>query len=177
MENKFKNFDVSRSKIINDILIIKPSVSKDIRGTIFTTYHQEIYNTFFKGNVNFLHDKFSESGQYVLRGLHGDDKTWKLVTCVFGEIFQVVVDCRPESKTYLRWDSFTINQNNKKLVLLPPRFANGYCVLSKNAIYHYKLAYSGEYNDVDKQFVLKWDDPRVNISWPIETPVLNKRDQ
>ena len=62
-------------------------------------------------NVNFRHDKFSLSRKNVLRGLHGDNKTWKLVTCVYGEIHQVVVDLRETSPTYMKWEKFIINKN------------------------------------------------------------------
>ena len=177
MQKSFKDFNVKHSEIISDVFIFSPTVSRDKRGTIYTTFYQNFFNGYIPNGITFKHDKFSESKKNVLRGLHGDNKTWKLVTCIFGEIFQVVVDCRPESETYLKWDKFIINHENKLQVLLPPKFANGYLVLSDRAIYHYKLAYRGEYNDVEKQFVIKWNDPRLCIKWPIKNPIVLGRDQ
>jgi len=172
-----KNITLERSKIFPEVIIIKPSVNIDIRGTIFTTYSDELYKGFLPNNLSFKHDKFSESKKNILRGLHGDNKTWKLVTCIHGEIYQVVVDNRPESATYLKWDSWLLNDQNKKQILIPPNFANGYLVLSKSATYHYKLAYKGEYFDVNKQFVIKWNDARLDIPWPVKTPILQDRDK
>jgi len=172
-----KDLTAERSKVFNDVFIIKPSVSCDLRGDIFTTYSKDSYSRFLPHSIEFVHDKFATSEHFVLRGLHGDNKTWKLVTCVYGEIFQVIVDNRPESKSYLKWFSIILNDKNKKQILVPPDFVNGYCVLSKSAVFHYKLAYSGEYYDINKQVTLKWNDPRIGIRWPIENPILQERDK
>jgi len=173
----YKDITIERSEIFPEVIIIKPSVSVDLRGTIFTTYIEDLYNTFLPSNLKFIHDKFAESKRNVLRGLHGDDKTWKLVSCIHGEIYQVVVDYRPDSETYLRWDSWILNDQNKNQILVPPNFVNGYLVLSESATFHYKLAYKGEYFDVNKQFVIKWNDARLNIPWPVKTPILQERDK
>ena len=125
----------------------------------------------------FKHDKFSISNQNVLRGIHGDEKSWKLVTCVFGAIQQVVVDCRKDSDTYTLYESFNINEDNQISILIPPRLGNAYYVNSANAVYHYKLAYDGEYIDADKQFSYKWNDPVFNIKWPTNNPILSGRDK
>ena len=127
--------------------------------------------------ISFKHDKFSENKKHVLRGIHGDEKTWKLVTCVYGEIYQVVVDCQKESDTYKLYDSFTISENNQIVVLVPPRLGNAYYVKSDKAIYHYKLAYRGPYIDADEQFSFKWNDPLFNIKWPTNNPMLSQRDK
>jgi len=173
----FKDFKVERSRVIDEILIIKPSVSRDLRGDIFTTYLKDTYSQLVPHDIEFMHDKFATSKRNVLRGLHGDNKTWKLITCVYGEIFQVIVDNRPKSKTYLQYDSLIIDGKNKIQILMPPNFVNGYYVLSEKAVFHYKLAYSGEYYDVGKQVVLKWNDPRIGIKWPTTDPILQDRDK
>ncbi len=171
------DFIVESSKIFPEVKIFTPTVNIDERGTIFTTYVKEYFQTYLPEKVEFIHDKFAESKKNVLRGLHGDYKTWKLVTCLYGEIFEVVVDIRLNSSTYMHWDSFYLNSENKKLILVPPSFVNGYCVLSDFAIFHYKLAYQGEYIDADKQIVIKWNDERLNIKWPIKNPILQDRDK
>tara|TARA_B100001123_G_scaffold444473_1_gene593422 strand:- start:1018 stop:1494 length:477 start_codon:yes stop_codon:yes gene_type:complete len=128
-------------------------------------------------NLKFNHDKFSLSKKNVLRGLHGDNKTWKLVSCVFGKLFLVVVDCRKKSKHYLQTKSWILSHKNGIQILIPPNFANGHLTLSTECVFHYKLSYSGSYSDVAKQFSLKWNDPRLKIKWPIKKPILSKRDQ
>ena len=170
-------FNIEESSIISGITIINGTKNKDQRGMIYTSYQKSLFERLLPKNLKFDHDKFSISKKWVLRGLHGDKKTWKLVSCISGEIFQVVVDNRPESKTYLKWQSWYLKQDEPVFILIPPFFANGFCAIKKNSVYHYKLAYEGKYNDADKQFVLKWDDPRLNIPWPIEKPILQKRDE
>jgi dTDP-4-dehydrorhamnose 3,5-epimerase len=127
--------------------------------------------------MHFKHDKFSVSKKNVLRGIHGDTKSWKLVTCVYGEIQQVVVDLRKDSPTYLKWQDFIINNNSQQLILIPPYMGNSYYVNSEQAVYHYKLAYDGHYIDANEQFSIKWDDDRVGINWLSDTPFLSDRDK
>jgi len=172
-----KEVEISRSKNLPEVVIFKPSVFTDARGDIYTSYIKEIYDKFLPEGQTFIHDKFANSKKNVLRGLHGDTKTWKLISCVKGEIFEVVVDYRPDSPTYLMWDSWILNDKNKKNILVPPYFVNGYCVISDEAIFHYKLSYKGEYIDADKQFVVKWNDARLNIPWPCKNPILQERDK
>ncbi len=172
-----KDIEIENSKILKEIKIFTPSVNVDNRGTIFTTYSKESYDNYLPEGLEFIHDKFAESNKNVLRGLHGDNKTWKLITCIYGDIFEVVVDMRLDSSTYLKWDSFELNNKNKNQILVPPNFVNGYCVLSDFAVFHYKLAYEGEYFDVAQQMVVKWNDERLNINWPVKNPILQKRDE
>ena len=112
----------------------------------------------------------------VLRGIHGDNKSWKLVTCIFGTIDQVIVDCRQDSPTFYEWEKYEISSDRRLLVLLPPGMGNAYYVKSETALYHYKLAYRGSYFDADRQFSLKWNDPKINIDWPTKSPLLSGRD-
>ena len=89
----------------------------------------------------------------------------------------VVVDNRPESPNYLKWDSIILSETNKKQILVPPGFGNGHLVLSESAIFFYKWSYKGEYPDVKDQFSLKWNDPKIGIHWPIDNPILSNRDK
>lgn len=173
----YKDFEITRSTVFDDVVVIKPSVSEDIRGNIYTSYNKEIYNDFLNIGLDFLHDKFAESKHNVLRGLHGDSKTWKLVSCVWGELYEVVVDMRPESPTYKKWDSFKLCSSDYSQVLIPPRFVNGYYVVSENAIFHYKLAYQGDYIDANEQMTFLWNDPQFGIKWPCTNPILQDRDK
>jgi len=144
---------------------------EDFRGELYTLFKQE------ESDLIFNHDKVSISRKHVLRGMHGDSKSWKLITCLSGEVYLVVIDNRPESINYLKWDSIILSSKNKKSILIPPMFANGHLVLSDEATFFYKWSYLGEYPDVKDQFTLKWNDPNINIFWPIENPILSKRDK
>jgi len=170
------DFLISKSTKVPDVIIFKPSVNTDLRGSIYTSYHQKTHDSLLPDNLSFVHDKFSISKKNVLRGLHGDTKTWKLISCVHGKILQVIVDYRPKSKYFLHWDKFYLGSDNNNQLLIPPNFVNGFLVLSDEAVFHYKLGYEGKYFDVNDQIVVKWDDERLNIDWPIKNPILQNRD-
>jgi dTDP-4-dehydrorhamnose 3,5-epimerase len=173
----YNDYELEKSLIIPDVLIIKPSINWDSRGNIYSSYNRQLYKEFLKLELDFIHDKFAFSHQNVLRGLHGDNKTWKLVSCVHGEIFEVVVDMRTESSTYMRWDAYKLNASDYRQVLIPPGFVNGYYVLSEEAVFHYKLAYEGDYIDAGQQITVAWNDPSLKIDWPCTDPILQTRDK
>ena len=142
--------NVEEAKEIKGVFILTPQVSDDLRGNIWTSFIKQEVEKLIPENLEFNHDKFSLSKNNVLRGIHGDSKSWKLVTCVYGKIQQVVVDMRKDSPTYLNWIDFEISRKNQQLVLIPPNMGNAYYVISKEAVYHYKLAYHGSYIDADE---------------------------
>ena len=159
--------------LFEEVQILDSDRFTDFRGDIFTTYKKLTFDP----KLDFVHDKYSTSRRGVLRGVHGDYETWKLVSCLYGEMYFVVVDNRPQSKNYLKWDWVILDDKSRKLVLLPPGFGNGFYVLSHKALFSYKLSYPNEYSDVNKQFTIKWDDPKVNIIWPMNNPILQERDR
>ena len=169
-------FKIVESEKIKDLFVIEPTINEDIRGNIWTSFTKGEIESLLPQNISFNHDKFSESKKNVLRGIHGDNKSWKLVTCIFGTIDQVIVDCRQDSPTFNEWEKYEISSDRRLLVLLPPGMGNAYYVKSETALYHYKLAYRGSYFDADRQFSLKWNDPKINIDWPTNSPLLSGRD-
>ena len=165
--------EVSKTKL-DGVLLIKPSdIFRDFRGTYMETYNEKLY-TEAGINVKFVQDDISVSKQNVLRGLHGDSKTWKLVSCLYGEFYLVVVNWDDASPQYRQWEAFTLSDHNRLQVLIPPKFGNGHLVMSEQAIFHYKQ--STYYNRAG-QFTILWNDPRLRIKWPINNPILSKRDQ
>lgn len=172
-----KDFEIYRSEIIPDLVWFRTKKFSDMRGTLFTSFHKEVMEEYLPHDLEFKHDKFALTFHNCLRGIHGDTKSWKLVTCVFGEVVQVAVDLRQGSSTYGRWEKFVINQDNQVSVLLPPGFGNAFIATSEAAMYHYKLAYPGEYFDANEQFSVRWDDPKLGIEWQIHNPVLSERDK
>ena len=157
--------------LIKDIKVFTPDIHRDLRGDLWTLWKKD------SSSIDFNHDKVSTSRKNVLRGIHGDNKSWKLVTCLYGEIYFVLVDNRESSDTFIQWDSMILSDRNRKQVLIPPGVGNGFLVLSDHSVFHYKWSYPGEYADVDEQFTIKWDDPIIGIDWPINNPILSRRDK
>lgn len=166
-------FDVktSSSEILPEVKTFQPEPWFDYRGEMWTFWEHSM-NT-----PNEKISKFTRSRKNVLRGLHGDKFTTKHITCVWGEIYLVVVDNRPESKTYREWDSFIISDRNHLSVLVPAGFLNGHLCLSDECLFHYTQSYPKDYIDWDKQETAKWNDELLNIEWPIKNPILNWRDK
>lgn len=156
---------------IKDVEVFTPDVYTDFRGDLWTLWKEGDHE------LKFNHDKVSTSRKHVLRGIHGDEKSWKLITCLYGEMYFVVVDNRENSSTYKQWDWLILDDKTKKQVLIPPKVGNGFLVLSDNSVFHYKWSYQGSYPDVDDQFTIKWNDSQVNIHWPIDNPILQPRDK
>lgn len=156
---------------IDGVVVTQPDVHTDCRGDLWTLWNADSHQ------FNFNHDKVSTSRRHVLRGIHGDQKSWKFVTCLYGELYYVVADPRRDSPTYHLWDSMILDSRTRKQVLLPPGVGNGFLVLSDEAVFHYKWLYPGKYPDVDEQFTIKWNDPTWNINWPIDNPILQLRDK
>ena len=122
--------------MLSDIKVYRNTSFKDKRGYYWTTWKKGIFK-----RIKFNHDKFSISKKNVLRGLHCDFKSWKLVTCVYGKIFFVVVDMRKNTKNYLKYSSFTLSHEKPTLILIPPYYANGPLCLSNKCVFHYNWHY------------------------------------
>ncbi len=163
---------IIRDKKLKEIKIFKPVLFKDFRGEIWTNWEKKHLK-----NINFNLSKFTKSKKNVLRGFHGDPKSWKLVSCVKGKVLNVVVDYRKHSKNYLKYSTFTLNDKNKVSILIPPMFLNSWLCLSKDCIYSYEYSFKGDYNDVHNQISIKWNDESINYNWPIKKPILSFRDK
>lgn len=155
------------------VLKIKRKLFKDRRGTFAVMYRRKEYvDAGIK--TDFVQENSSSSLKNVLRGLHGDPKTWKLVSCTNGELYLVVLDYNRESLSFGKWESFVLTSDNGLQILIPPMHALGHLVLSDRATFHYKE--SEYYTDGKNQFTVKWNDSRFKISWPITNPILSDRD-
>jgi dTDP-4-dehydrorhamnose 3,5-epimerase len=153
-------------------VITPPTVHEDDRGTYIELYNQNLYQEAGMG-MAFVQDDISTSHRHVLRGIHGDATTWKLVSCLQGRFYLVVLNHDRESPQFGQWESFVLSERNAVQVLIPPRFGNGHLVLSEQAIFHYKQT---TYYDRSGQFTVRWNDPRFGIRWPVRDPVLSARD-
>ncbi len=159
---------------LDEVLLVRPpTVFEDFRGTYVELYNEKLYKE--AGiTVHFIQDDISVSTRNVLRGIHGDGETWKLVSCLMGKFYLVVVNWKKESPQFGKWESFVLSEHNKLQVLIPPQFGNGHVVLSEQAIFHYKQS---TYYNRSGQFTIPWNDPELNIWWPIQTPILSRRDE
>ena len=154
------DLNITETKLQGVLLIKPPTIFEDFRGSYIELYNEEIYKN--AGIlVDFKQDDISTSKKNVLRGIHGDSTTWKLISCLFGRFYLVVVDCNKDSRQFLEWESFELSDVNREQVLIPPGFGNGHLVLSDTAIFHYKQS---TYYDRASQFTYLWDDPELNIS-------------
>jgi dTDP-4-dehydrorhamnose 3,5-epimerase len=168
---------VKESSKISGLRIITPVVFHDFRGEFVETFNARDY-AFTDGAgepIEFLEDDISVSRYKVLHGMHGDLVTWKLVQCIVGEVYLVVADLRADSATYLNWEAFAINEKNRTQILIPAGCVNGHLCLSDKSVFAYKQ--SQIYSGAEKQISAKWNDPKLNIYWPVADPILSARDQ
>ncbi|MDD5633658.1 MAG: dTDP-4-dehydrorhamnose 3,5-epimerase family protein [Candidatus Omnitrophica bacterium] len=158
---------------LEGVLLIKPGAFEDHRGYYLELYNEKLYKS--KGiEVDFVEDDISIAKRNVIKGIHGDSSTWKLISCLHGEFYLVVINYDEGSKNFGKWQSFVLSDVNKYQVLVPPKHGNGHLCLSEKSIFHYKQS---SYYAPSRQFTIKWNDARFNISWPVEQPILSKRDE
>ena len=160
------------------VLLFKHNFHEDHRGTYEELYNKETYSKVIKEaigkDIEFLEDNFATSTKHVLRGIHGDDRTWKLVTCLKGRFYIVVVDCLEGFPAFGKWQSFILSGENKNQLLVPPNYGHAYLVMSDEAIFHYKQ--SCIYQGMEGQFTYRYDNPRFDIWWPVKDPIVSRRD-
>ncbi|MGZ3647636.1 MAG: dTDP-4-dehydrorhamnose 3,5-epimerase family protein [Syntrophales bacterium] len=155
------------------VFLIEREIFQDHRGEYVELYNKELFRK-HGIDLSFVEDDISVSSRGVLRGIHGDDCTWKLISCLHGSFYFVVVNCDQASSEFGKWQSFTLSDQNHLQVLVPPKHGNGHVVLSEKAIFHYKQS---TYYNPGRQFTYKWDDPLLNIRWPVKNPILSRRDE
>lgn len=165
--------EVSKAELDGVLLIKPPTHFEDFRGTYVELYNDKLYAE--AGiKVKFVQDDISVSTRNVLRGIHGDGETWKLVSCLYGKFYLVVVNWDKASPQFGKWESFVLSDRNRLQVLVPPKFGNGHLVLSESAIFHYKQS---TYYHRASQFTILWNDPQLDIWWPVKNPILSRRDE
>ncbi len=169
---------IIQSAKIRDVITLQPEIFYDHRGENVETFYSEAFKSNCKRfgipELDFKVDSFSFSKKNVLRGFHGDNKTWKLVQCLQGEIQLAIIDIRENSATVNAVETFFLNDRNRFQVLIPAGCVNAHLCLSDTCIFAYKLSY--HYVRQDEQLHVKWNDVRYNLYWPIQNPILSKRD-
>jgi dTDP-4-dehydrorhamnose 3,5-epimerase len=160
---------------LKDCVIIEPKVFGDERGFFLETFQADRYSDLAGITLPFVQDNHSRSSKGVLRGFHFQitKPQGKLVRVVRGEVYDVAVDIRQGSPTYGQWEAVILSEENKTQFWVPPGFAHGFVVLSETADFEYKCT---DYYDPSDEGSLLWNDPDLNIPWPIDNPKLSEKD-
>lgn len=164
----------TRQTSLEGLLIIEPRIFSDSRGFFYETFQQQRYTEL--GLTSFVQDNTSRSTKNVLRGLHYQlpQAQGKLVYVTLGSVFDVAVDIRRNSPTFGKWFCITLSDENHLQLYIPPGFAHGFCVLSDEADFHYKCS---EFYTPHCEHGIAWNDPQLNIPWPVKNPILSPKDE
>ena len=165
------------TSFLQDALLVEPKIFGDERGFFLESYNQRQFEQAVGRRVTFVQDNHSRSAKHVLRGLHYQIKQpqGKLVRVVVGEVFDVAVDLRRNSRTFRQWAGTILSAENKRQLWIPEGFAHGFLVLSDHAEFIYKTT---DYWAPEHERCIAWNDPSLAISWPIKgEPKLSAKDR
>ncbi|MSN25825.1 MAG: dTDP-4-dehydrorhamnose 3,5-epimerase [Geobacter sp.] len=165
------------STSIPDVLIIEPKVFGDDRGFFFESFNEKSWQALTGIDLRFVQHNHSRSAGGVLRGLHYQiqNPQGKLVRVVAGEVFDVAVDLRKSSPTFGQWFGALLSAENKRQMWVPAGFAHGFCVTSEFAEFLYLTT---DYWAPEHERCIAWNDPDLNISWPLtNTPNVSAKDR
>ena len=147
------------------------------RGFFKESWNEKYFNTIVGIDQNFVQDNHSFSIKGVIRGMHYQKEPMaqgKLIRCIRGEIYDVIVDIREKSQTFLKWKGIELNSKNNEQLWVPKGFAHGFLTLTDEAEVQYKTT---EYWSKDHEEIIKWDDPQISIKWPItKSPKVSQKD-
>jgi len=157
-----------------EVKIIEPDVFADERGYFKETFSAQKYRA-LDIDDHFVQDNISYSLKGVLRGMHYDPRMAKLVQAIHGSVYDVVVDMRPQSRTYKRWAGVELSAQNHRQLYIPAGFAHGFLTLSDEAIVAYKQT---ALYDPRSERGVSWRDPEIGIVWPLDgrAPILSAKD-
>jgi dTDP-4-dehydrorhamnose 3,5-epimerase len=153
--------------MLKGLILLTPRLFQDQRGYFLESYRQD-------SGLSFVQDNISFSVKNTIRGLHyqvGPGQA-KLVQCLSGSILDIAVDIRPDSPTFGQYEA--VELSNVKQLYIPIGFAHGFCVLSDTALVHYKVS---SYYDPQLERSIRWNDPTLNIQWPVQDPILSDKDR
>lgn len=160
---------------LKDCFLIQPKVHSDERGFFLETFHTDRYHRLAGIKLPFVQDNHSRSSKGVLRGLHFQKTKpqGKLVRVVKGKVYDVALDIRKDSHSFGLWEGVILSEENKNQLWVPPGFAHGFLVLSEMADFEYKCT---DYYDPSDEGSILWNDPDLQISWPLKNPTLSDKD-
>jgi dTDP-4-dehydrorhamnose 3,5-epimerase len=162
------------STTLPDVMIVEPDVFRDSRGWFLETFHGRKYRD---GGIHapFVQDNCSSSVKHTLRGLHAQvsNPQGKLVQVLQGQIFDVAVDIRRGSPTFLNWVGVELDGERFRQLYIPPGFAHGFCVLSEVAMVNYKCT---DFYNPQGELTIRWNESRIGVNWPVQSPLLSPKD-
>jgi dTDP-4-dehydrorhamnose 3,5-epimerase len=164
---------VKKSKKLGLKIIYPKTNFLDDRGQYIESFNQKEYKNLF--NLKFVEDDFSINKKNVFKGIHGDTKTWKLISCIYGKCEAIIVNCNLNSKKFGIWEKFILSPKNYFQILIPPKYGNSFLVLSNLAVYHYKQ--TKYYRGNQYQFTYNYLDPELRIKLSCSKPLVSKRDK
>jgi len=161
---------------LKELYIIEPEPFADERGLFFRTFCKKEYSTIGLKNEFVQINQSINYKKGTFRGLHynssplGDDK---LIRCISGKVFDIIVDLRKSSKTFLEYFTIELSPDNKKMLFVPSGFAHGFITLEDNSqlIYHHTSYYQPDYEDG-----IHFNDPKINLKLPIKIEVIAQKD-
>lgn len=152
-----------------------PTKYYDDRGHFYESYNQKLFSA--NGiTENFVQDNYSFSSKGVVRGLHfqkNPNGQGKLVRCMTGKVFDVIVDLRHESPTYGQHEKFLLEAEKGNMLYVPIGFAHGFVALEET-IFVYKCT---DFWSKESESGIRWNDPVLNIDWGLENPIVSEKDQ
>lgn len=160
---------------LKNVWLIKPDIHSDDRGHFLEAFRRDLFKKHGL-EYEFVQDNISTSKKNTLRGLHYQlppASQAKLIMVPHGEILDVAVDARVHSPTFGRYFSTLLSSENRHMMLIPSGFAHGFSVLSEEATIHYKC---NDYYNKTLERGIRWDDPKINIDWKIDSPILSEKD-
>jgi dTDP-4-dehydrorhamnose 3,5-epimerase len=160
-----------------DVLVLRPQVFSDQRGFFYESFNARDFKSATGIERTFVQDNQSHSVHGVLRGLHYqiEHPQGKLVRVTRGEVFDVAVDIRRGSPTFLKWAGVTLSAENRHQMWIPEGFAHGFLVTGQSAEVTYKVT---DYWHAEHERCLKWNDPEIGVQWPLlaTPPLLAAKD-
>lgn len=172
MDNKLTQFVKTTS--LSGLLILERPIFKDDRGFFREIFHKNELEAVAGMEFNGVQMNHSRSNPGILRGLHAE-KWNKVITSVNGEAFLAIVDIRPDSPTFGKYETFTVDDENRFSLFIPKGMANSIYVSGEDAVDYFYLV-DAYYDGTDTRAVA-WDDPDLNIPWPNKNPILSQRDK
>jgi dTDP-4-dehydrorhamnose 3,5-epimerase len=166
---------MTRKTELPGVLIVEPVQFHDSRGVFFESWNLRRYGSAGIPE-KFVQDNVSRSTRGVLRGLHFQNPSaqGKLISVLVGEVYDVMVDVRLGSPTFGQWTAVTLDAESGRQLYAPGGFAHGFCVTSDSAVFTYKCT---DFYAADCEYTIRWDDPQIDIRWPIENPLLSEKDR
>lgn len=160
---------------LNGAFLLTPTVHKDVRGSFCETYNKNVFTDITQRDINFVQDNVSVSVKNTIRGLHYQcpNEQGKLIRVTRGTIYDVIVDIRTTSPTFGQWQGIELSNDGTQL-WIPIGFAHGFLALTDEVEFMYKVT---DYYTKNSEQAIRWNDPTLNIQWPItETPLLSDKD-